>query len=295
MTFDSQRKIMREFMKMLIEHENSLDDVFKKLDFLNINASQDFIDSLNYVGGIVDPSIDYTNQLLQLKRKLTSSYSSTEFREQVTAYIDKIPMVLYQHAQSVAEINGLLTGKIYDEKLAEYYVDKLKTELAEEVYAKELVQKSVDAYRKLLSGPTSLKDMREELVSQGGKAARYSKQIILDANRTMIGEANDKISSTYALDGFIYDGGLRDNSRPMCVLLVGLKRPIGDDEMTIFLKREDLQPGLMPNTTKSNFKKRVAGYGCHHHATPVRLTDANKKTINQYHHKEIYKITKSNN
>lgn len=294
MTFDSQKNIMSEFVKMIAERENSLTDVFKKLDTINHKAASEFIDSLNYTGGIIDPSIDYTNQLLQLKRSLQSAYSSIEVKSAISEYIDQIPVILYQHAQSVAEINGLLTGKLYDEKLAEYYVQKIKVELADEVYAKDLVQKSIDSYRKLLSGPTSLSTLRTELEAQGGRASSYSKQIILDANRVMIGEANDKISTTYNLDGFLYDGGLRGNSRPLCVLLVDLKRPIGLDEMTIFLGREELKDGLMPNTTKNNFTKRVGGFGCHHHATPVRLTDANKKAINKYHGKEIYKIQNYN-
>lgn len=290
MTFLDSVNILREFNKILSTREDELLKILQALDVENLKNIQDFVESLSYKNGVVDLVEDPTDQLLSLKRTLKNNYNNPDIQSAIRQYIDDIPGLLYQYTRSASLINGLRTGEVYNEKLAEYYVSKLEDSFGADAYSKDLVQPLTDTYRKLLNEGASLKRIRTELVTSGGKVAAYSKTIVLDGNRSMIGEANNEIADKYQLDGFIYEGGLVKHSRGLCVKLVDLRRPIGLLEIDLFLKDDTLHDGLIAGTNKSNFIQRVGGYGCRHHATPVRLTNKNKAAINLYWGRELYKV-----
>lgn len=290
MTFLDSVNILKEFNKILTTREDELLKILQSLDAENLKNIQSFVESLSYNQGVVDIIEDPTDQLLSLKRTLKNNYLNPEIQSAINSYIEEIPNLLYQYTRSASLINGLRTGEVYNEKIAEYYVSKLKDSFGTDAYAKDLVQPLVDSYRKLLNENVSLKRLRTEIESSGGRVATYSKSIVLDSNRSMIGEANNEIVERYSLDGFIYEGGLMKTSRNLCIKLVDLRRPIGLLEVDLFLKDDSLQDGLISGTNKKNFVQRVGGYGCRHHATPVRLTEKNKKVINAYWNKELYPI-----
>ena len=290
MTFLDSVNVLKEFNKILSTREDDLLKILQSLDAENLKNIQQFVESLSYNAGVVDLADDPTDQLLSLKRTLKNNYLNPEIQTAINSYIEEIPNLLYQYTRSASLINGLRTGDVYNEKLAEYYVSKLQDNFAVDAYAKDLVQPMVDSYRKLLNENVSLKKLRTEMETSGGRVATYSKSIVLDSNRSMIGEANNEIVERYALDGFIYEGGLMKTSRNLCVKLVDLRRPIGLLEVDLFLKDDDLNEGLISGTNKKNFIQRVGGYGCRHHATPIRLTEKNKKAINAYWGRELYPV-----
>ena len=140
MTFLDSVNILNEFNRVLSTKEDELLKILTSLDTDNLKNIQDFIDALSYNNGIVDLSMDHTDKLLGLKRVLKENYNNPSVQNTIQKYIEEIPNLLYQYTNSVSLINGLRTGEVFNEKLAEFYVDKLKTDFAVDAYAKDLVQ-----------------------------------------------------------------------------------------------------------------------------------------------------------
>lgn len=293
MTFLDRYNSFKRLAEYMEARNSPIFESIAKLENKFSTKLERFIDSLSYSNGILDPTQDYTEQLLRLRKEVINEYALSEVRNELIKYIDSIPQILYTHASSISEINGLVTGDIYSEALAEDYAQKLSANFSIDVFAKDALQPILDNYRRMLSGQTRLTTFRNELEAMGGRMAQYSKQIVLDSQRTLFGEANNTIKNAYGLDGFIYEGGLVKESRPLCIHLVDLKRVVGIEELKLWLnekKYPEFQEGLMPGTTASNFIQRVAGYGCRHKAQPVRLLESDIKAINKYWGKELIKV-----
>jgi hypothetical protein len=100
---------------------------------------------------------------------------------------------------------------------------------------------------------------------------QYTTQLARDTSYQFNGTINDIIRDEYSLDGIIYTGDIIQDSRPLCVYLVKLERPISQEELQTILKRRDLMPGRIPGTTSQNFCTYRGGFSCRHMSFPVRI------------------------
>lgn len=96
---------------------------------------------------------------------------------------------------------------------------------------------------------------------------KYATQLARDSSYQYNGVINDTIKARYDLKEFIYAGGLKKASRPLCRHLVGLKRPIKYAEIDDLLKQ--YPEGVIPGTNAGNFDVYRGGFNCEHLTYPI--------------------------
>lgn len=99
----------------------------------------------------------------------------------------------------------------------------------------------------------------------------YTTQIARDASFQHNGQINQIISDEFELNAWEYSGGLIASSRPLCVHLVEMDRPVLKTELPALLKK--YPEGLIKGTNAENFGIYRGGNNCRHLAFGVRVEE----------------------
>lgn len=114
-----------------------------------------------------------------------------------------------------------------------------------------------------------------------GLYSRYVKQVSRDALNQFDGQVNSRIAEEFDLDAFRYVGSLIDDSRAQCVRWVK-KRILQKSELESEIAWSNNNgSGMIAGTNAENFAVFRGGYNCRHSAIPFKLTESQKKRLEE--------------
>lgn len=122
-------------------------------------------------------------------------------------------------------------------------------------------------------------ELADGQLASGRKAPSLDRYAPVVAQNTAFqyhGTINDIIRKEYDLDAGIYTGPLVEKSRPLCIHLINLDRPIMLDELEPLIKK--YPQGVIKGTNKENFSIYRGGYKCGHLWYPVRSSRFKKSS-----------------
>lgn len=227
---------------------------------------------------------DFRKRLLIIQNKIESVFSSRVYKQSIKEFLtnfDTIQQRTIDLNKSLSDleldIKELSPAKqiIYEQASASFSPEAIAAEYIEPV--KKLVANNVLQGQSIKKTVTLLENWNEGNLSSGRLAEgtptpnlqRYATQIARDTAYSVNRTTNNIIKEQYGLKRFIYAGNLVKDSRPICVHLVGLNRPIEFTELPPLLNNPAYQKGLYPNTTHLNFCNTAGGFSCRHIVMPI--------------------------
>ncbi len=181
----------------------------------------------------------------------------------------------YDYNKLKVEVQNLNPSRQYIYQQAKYalttavapqYVEPITTVLMQQVTGGASIQQGLSILEKWNEG--KLSDGRYTNKIMAPNLEKYARQMAVDAAFSLDRSINGIIRDRYELDKFLYAGGIKQSSRPLCRYLISLKRKIAFDELPPLF---ELYPdGLIENTNRQNFVVRCGGYQCFHRCFPTR-------------------------
>lgn len=227
-------------------------------------------------------SQDYRRKILDIERRVNKILGQQNYKESINSFLNSFQEiedrnVVLQRTFNQIEVNRkvLTPSRLL---LYEQAADALSPALAD-VYvqpAKMLLMQQITSGATLSETQTMLKNWNEGeynsgRLGNGVKAPaldKYATQIARDSAYGVHRNINNIVKDKYGLERFVYVGGVIADSRPFCIHLVALNRPIALEEIPPLVKK--FPDGLYPNTSKRNFMQVCGGYSCRHQAMAVR-------------------------
>lgn len=220
---------------------------------------------------------DWEARIIALQRQMESILGKVfipSVKEYLTTYatVEKTNIALqksFNDLEVEKELLSPLKQSIYKEAeyyltagLADAYVSPAKYLLMQHVTTGIGVRDSLKIFEKWNKGEGS------NGIVKVPRLQSYATQLARDSLYQYHGAINDTISQNYGLTYFVYTGNVIEDSRPLCVHLVGLDRRISLDELPPILKK--YPQGQYPGTNQENFLRYRGGYNCRHGAFAVR-------------------------
>jgi hypothetical protein len=248
------------------------------------------INKLNVEGGTIqfdEKNIDLVNSL---DRIMIESIQSSTMPSAITKYL--------RNFQTISEFNFDVHKDVND--LSKSELEKLVSpvqKLAVETTLNGLTGSGVNTnfiepvrqgiFQNIVAGTnrTQLEQYLSNYVlgnpNVDGLYSRYVKQVTRDALNQFDGQTNARIADEFGLDAFRYVGSLIDDSRPQCIRWVG-KRVLQKTELQSEINwANNNGTGMISGTTPNNFSIYRGGYNCRHAAIPFKLTNSQKKRLEE--------------
>lgn len=221
---------------------------------------------------------DLTRQLLQIENNIKKVLFGKEYSASIKTFLadlTKIQTKTINLHKSINELEvkiaSLVPARqiIYDQAkttllnsgaIAQNYIDPMKRLIASNVLQARSIIETVKMLEQWNDGTLSSGRLNRGMPAPN--LQRYATQMARDSAYAVQRTTNEIIKEHYGLKKFIYVGSLVEASRPLCVHLVAMNRPIALDEIPeLIVKYPD---GLYPGTNKDNFISNCGGYGCRH-------------------------------
>ena len=283
---------MDKFNKMTIAIMAILDNIDESVDFLE-NDMKDIQDKLeeylvealflfDISKGRFKSNQKYNSIIARIGREMNKILHKEGYRGSIDQYLNELDDVEDANVrlqktfnELEVELSTLSPAKKFVFDQSEYYlkgtglqegfIQPVKYLLMQQVTSGASVMESKKVLHRWTKG--ELTDGKETMGRQTPNLQRYSTQIARDTAYQYQGVINQIIQEEFDLESFIYVGNLIKDSRPLCVHLVDLDRPIKFDELPPLLKK--YPEGQIKGTTKENFIVYRGGYNCRHTVTPV--------------------------
>lgn len=233
--------------------------------------------------GNLVPQQDLRKRLIHIEDEIERITGVKIWDDKITEFLSTFQTIEDRNIAMQAKHNdikvqrSLLTPArrlIYDQ--AEYaltqgvklsYVEPVKFVLMQQVTSGASITDALELLKKWDAGELSKGRYTNDMPAPN--LQKYATSIARGATYGVDRTTNSIIKDRYKLNGFVYAGGLREDSRPLCEHLVGLKRPISFEELPPLLA---LYPqGLIAGTDVTNFIQNCGGYNCLHRAFPTRV------------------------
>lgn len=274
--------------KVLSKAESTFEEVAAASQKDIYNAILKTVANINTVDGAIDRMQNPTKHIAGIQ-KIIDSRLKGDYTKGVSRYFDTVIGTGDEMISMHENYNGL--GG--DEK------EKTRLEQIRKVARNDLEQKLTDTllpdgdtFRQSYSQP--IKNLVFQKIRQGASMTNlqksledwnagnapiagvkplqsYTTQIARDASFQHNGQINQIISDEFELNAWEYSGGIIASSRPLCVHLVKMDRPVLKTELPALLKR--YPDGLIKGTNAENFGIYRGGYACRHQAFPVRVNE----------------------
>lgn len=234
--------------------------------------------------GKLIPDQDLRKRLVSIDAKITQVFGVSIWEDGITDFLSSYQTIEDQNVslhrtynQLVIDTRLLTPARRFIYEQAKYslstgiksqYIQPVKFLLMQQVTSGASIQDGLKMLEKWNDG--ELTSGSQTNGRQTPNLTRYATQIARDSAYSVDRTINNIIKEKYELDGFMYAGGIVEDSRPLCVHLVNMNRPVAFDELGPLLKQ--YPQGLYPETTVDNFLQRCGGYACRHKAFAVRTT-----------------------
>ncbi len=250
-------------------------------------AVKTHVQQLDTIGGRYDRKQNPVKKLAQIEKSI-NDILNTGYAPSVFDYLNQV----YNTTGKVSLIHKRRNGISVDKKLFESAKVDLEQKLSQsmfpdgDTFRESYIQPIKNlVYLKARSGAT-IADMTKFLSEWNDGNLSTANNVIqqavpsLDSYATQLardtafqhnGHVQQLIADEYDLNAYEYVGGIIDGSRPLCIYLVRLGRPVLKKELPALLKK--YPQGVIKGTTAENFGIYRGGRGCRHQAMPVRVDE----------------------
>lgn len=235
------------------------------------------IGKLTSKDGVLQNNRQGRELIKQITEMVNKALSKSGFEKMVSELIESFDDIDKNIAAAHLETNGLIVDKALFTPQKALFVEMLTNSMTAGGIRKEFVLPMEQTIFSYIRNRRPVSEL-EKIVREGSSTdlKRWAGTTARDAVYGYQGAANDAIKAAYGMNGYIYTGGERENTRAQCSKWIreGKQADAFWEEEIRWAKKGGTYKGrkvsgFKKDTVLSNFAQNRGGHGCLHEALPV--------------------------
>lgn len=292
---DNVIKIIAKKDKNIVSAENRLIQQLNPTNQRVFSAVKKLIDTMNAKDGKIEFDDQNIDIVSTIDKTIIDAIQSSEFPSAIAEYLRDFETIKKFNFDIHKDVNDLSEQELEDliSPVQKTAVQSTLDGLTGSGVNANFVEPVRQGIFQNIAAGTSKSDLEKYLTNYilgnpdvDGLYSRYIKQVSRDALNQFDGQVNSRIAEEFDLDAFRYVGSLIDDSRSQCIRWVKKRILEKSDLPSEIAWANNNGSGMISGTNAENFAVFRGGYNCRHSAIPFKLTESQKKRLDNPEEKQ---------